>query len=90
MALNQGRLDLGNTVTTTVTVNDDDGETVTLRIAADEGVIIIISKDAVVSMVTPAMTTIEGGVVEVCANLVSPSGGTSVPITIVFTWSGGM
>ena len=77
-------------MTTTVTVNDDDGETVTLRIAADEGVIIIISKDAVVSMVTPAMTTIEGGVVEVCANLVSPSGGTSVPITIVFTWSGGM
>ncbi len=33
MALNQGRLDLGNTVTTTVTVNDDNGETVTLRIA---------------------------------------------------------
>ncbi|XP_064407623.1 mucin-3A-like isoform X2 [Halichondria panicea] len=69
MALNQGRLDLGNTVTTTVTVNDDD--------------------DAVISMTTPTMTSTEGGVVEVCANLVSPSGGTSVPITIVFTWSGG-
>ncbi|XP_064407145.1 uncharacterized protein LOC135351979 isoform X2 [Halichondria panicea] len=45
--------------------------------------------DAVVSIVTPTMTTIEGGVVAVCANLDSPSGGTSVPITVVFTWSGG-
>ncbi|XP_064396295.1 adhesion G protein-coupled receptor L3-like isoform X2 [Halichondria panicea] len=45
--------------------------------------------DAVVSMVTPPMTTTEGAVVEVCANLVSPFGGTSVPITVVFTWSGG-
>ncbi len=35
------------------------------------------------------MTTTEGGVFDVCANLVSPSGGTSVPITVVFTWSGG-
>ncbi|XP_064396234.1 mucin-2-like [Halichondria panicea] len=69
MALNQERLDLGNTVMTTVTINDDD--------------------DAVVSMTTPTMTTTEGGVVEVCANLVSPSGGTSVPITVMFTWSGG-
>ena len=41
-------------------------------------------------MVTPTMTTIEGGVVEVCANLVSPSGGTSVPITVVFAWSRGV
>ncbi len=57
---------------------------------ADDGVIIIIAIDAVVSMVTPTMTTTEGGVVEVCANLVSPSGGTSVPITVVFTWSGGV
>ncbi len=89
MALNQGRLDLTNTVAT-VTINDDDGETVTLRIAADDGIIIIIAIDAVVSMVTPTMITIEGGVVEVCASLVSPSGGTSVPITIVFTWSGGV
>ena len=87
--INQGRLDLTNTVTM-VTINDDDGETVTLRIAADDGVIIIISKDAVISMVTATMTTTEGGVVDVCANLVSPSGGTSVPITIVFTWSGGV
>ena len=46
--------------------------------------------DAVVSIVTPTMTTIEGGVVAVCANLDSPSGGTSVPITVVFTWSGGV
>ncbi|XP_064396216.1 uncharacterized protein LOC135343165 isoform X2 [Halichondria panicea] len=45
--------------------------------------------DAVVSMATDAMTTTEGGVVDVCANLVSPSSGTSVPITVVFTWSGG-
>ncbi|XP_064396201.1 uncharacterized protein LOC135343155 [Halichondria panicea] len=66
--INQGRLDLTNTVAT-VTINDDD--------------------DAVVSMDTPTMTTTEGGVVEVCANLVSPSGGTSVPITVVFAWSGG-
>ena len=41
-------------------------------------------------MVTPPMTTTEGAVVEVCANLVSPFGGTSVPITVVFTWSGGV
>ncbi len=64
MALNQGRLDLGNTVMTMVTVNDDDGETVTLL--ANDGVIIIISKDTVVSMVTDAMITIEGDVVCVC------------------------
>ena len=44
--------------------------------------------DAVASMVTATITTIEGGVVAVCANLDSPSGGTSVPITVVFTWSG--
>ena len=41
-------------------------------------------------MATDAMTTTEGGVVDVCANLVSPSSGTSVPITVVFTWSGGV
>ncbi len=46
--------------------------------------------DAVVSMVTATMTTSEGGVAMVCANLDSPSGGTSVPITVVFTWNGGM
>ncbi len=46
--------------------------------------------DAVVSMVTLPMTTTEGGVVGVCADLVSPSGGTSVPITVVFAWSGGV
>ncbi len=43
-------------------------------------------------MVTATMTTTEGGeaTATVCANLVEPSGGTSVPITVVFTWSGGM
>ncbi len=41
-------------------------------------------------MATATMTTTEGGVVDVCADLVSPSDGTSVPITIVFTWSGGV
>ncbi len=41
-------------------------------------------------MATDTMTTTEGGVVDVCANLVSPSSGTSVPITVVFTWSGGV
>ncbi len=46
--------------------------------------------DAVVSMVTGTMTTTEGDEATVCANLDSPSGGTSVPITVVFTWSGGM
>ncbi len=40
-------------------------------------------------MVTLPMTTTEGGVIGVCANLVSPSGGTSVPITVVFTWNNG-
>ena len=89
MALNQERLDLGNTVMTTVTINDDDGETVKLtRECIDYNYGIAI--DAVVSMTTPTMTTTEGGVVEVCANLVSPSGGTSVPITVMFTWSGGV
>ena len=88
MALNQGRLDLTNTVAT-VTINDDDGETVKLtRECIDYNYGIAI--DAVVSMTTPTMTTTEGGVVEVCANLVSPSGGTSVPITVVFAWSGGV
>ncbi len=41
-------------------------------------------------MATATMTTSEGGVVNVCANLDSPSGGTSVPIIVMFTWSGGM
>ncbi len=41
-------------------------------------------------MVTGTMTTTEGGVATVCANLVSPSGGTSVPIIVMFTWYGGM
>ncbi len=41
-------------------------------------------------MVTATMTTTEGVVAMVCANLDSPSGGTSVPITVVFTWSGGV
>ncbi len=41
-------------------------------------------------MVNDTVTTTEGGVAYVCANLVSPSGGTSVPITVVFVWSGGM
>ncbi len=41
-------------------------------------------------MATATMTTTEGSVVEVCADLVSPSGGISVPITVVFTWSGGV
>ncbi len=50
----------------------------------------IIPEDVVVSMVTATMTTTEGGEAMVCANLDSPSGGTSVPITVVFTWSGGM
>ncbi len=46
--------------------------------------------DVVVSMDTATMTTTEGGEAMVCANLDSPSGGTSVPITVVFTWSGGV
>ncbi len=46
--------------------------------------------DAVVSMVTATMTTTEGDMATVCANLDNPSGGTRVPITVVFTWSGGM
>ncbi len=51
----------------------------------------IVHLDVVVSMVTAnTMTTTEGGVATVCANLDSPSGGTSVPITVVFTWSGGI
>ncbi len=41
-------------------------------------------------MVTDSMTTTEGGLATVCANLDSPSGGTSVPIIVMFTWSGGM
>ncbi len=52
--------------------------------------IIIVYKDVVVSTVTATMTTTEGDVATVCANLDSPSDGTSVPITVVFTWSGGM
>ncbi len=39
-------------------------------------------------MVTGTMTTTEGVVAMVCANLVSPSGGTSVPIIVMGTWSG--
>ncbi len=39
--------------------------------------------DAVVSMVTGTMTTTEGDEATVCANLDNPSGGTSVPITVV-------
>ncbi len=49
-----------------------------------------VALDVVVSMVSATMTTSEGGEATVCANLVSPSDGTSVPITVVFTWSGGM
>ncbi len=52
--------------------------------------IIIVYKDVVVSMVSATMTTTEGGVATVCANLDSPSGGTSVQIIVMFTWSGGM
>ena len=46
--------------------------------------------DAVVSMATATVISTEGGVVDVCADLVSPSGGTSVPITVAFVWSGSM
>ncbi len=38
-------------------------------------------------MVTATMTTTEGDIATVCANLVSPSGGTSVPITVLSTWN---
>ncbi len=41
-------------------------------------------------MVTATMTTSEGDEANVCANLDSPSGGTSVPITVVFTGTGGI
>ncbi len=41
-------------------------------------------------MATATMTTTEGGEATVCANLDSPSGGTRVAITVMFTWSGGM
>ena len=51
---------------------------------------LLLHAGAVVSMVTATMTTSEGDEATVCANLDSPSGGTSVPITVVFTWSGGM
>ncbi len=81
---------LTNPSTATITVMDDEGKS--KRYAwldlLVEGHIIAI--DAVVSMDTPTMTTTEGGIVDVCANLISPSGGTSVPITVVFTWSGGV
>ncbi len=53
-------------------------------------ILIMVYKDVVVSMVTATMTTSEGKEAMVCANLNSPSGGTNVPITVVFTWSGGM
>ncbi len=41
-------------------------------------------------MVTATMTTTEGVVATVCANLDSPSGGTNVQIIVMGTWSGGM
>ncbi len=40
-------------------------------------------------MVTATMTTSEGDLAMVCANLVSPSDGTSVPITVLSTWNNG-
>ncbi len=40
-------------------------------------------------MVTATMTTTEGDVATVCANLDSPSSGTSVPITVLSTWNNG-
>ncbi len=61
-----------------------------VRLFRIKEITIIIYIDVVISMVTATMTTTEGGVVDVCADLVSPSGGTSVPITVVFAWSGGM
>ncbi len=51
---------------------------------------LLLHAGAVVSMVTATMTTTEGDVATVCANLVSPSGGTRVAITVVFIWSGGL
>ncbi len=84
LSSSNSRVTVGTISQTIITVNDDDGETiVNLRF----GITIYI--DAVVSMVTGTMTTTEGDIAIVCANLVSPSSGTSVPITVLSTWNNG-